>query len=110
VLFVIKLVHTIVFLVISTAILYVWYAIASDTSGLLLNLAVGLILLEVVVYLGSGLRCPLTNMALRYGDATGDDFIADIFLPRGFARLIPVVCGTLAVGGLSDLLIKLVFT
>ncbi len=105
-LFTVKLIHTIVFVTISAAILYVWYAIVTETTGLLLTISVGLILLEIVVYLGNGLRCPLMKLALRYGDATGNDFVVDIFLPRWGARLIPLVCGTLAFIGLVVLLIQ----
>jgi hypothetical protein len=42
----------------------------------------------------------MTNLARELGDATGDDYIADIFLPRWFAPLIPPLCGTLAAIGL----------
>ena len=103
-LFAIKFFHTVVFLTISAAILYVWVAIFTGTSGFLLTISVTLILLEVAVYLGSGLRCPLTKLALHYGDETGNDYVADIFLPRWGAMLIPPVCGTLAVIGLIVLL------
>jgi hypothetical protein len=105
-LFAIKFIHTIVFLTISTAILYVWYAIFTGTVGPLLTISVGLILLEIVVYLGSGLRCPLTKLALHYGDTTGNDYIADIFLPSWAARFIPMVCGPLAFIGLVVLLVQ----
>ena len=57
-------------------------------------------MMEVVVYLGNGARCPMTKLALRLGDETGDDFIADIFLPKWFAPLIPPICGVLAVIGM----------
>jgi hypothetical protein len=109
-LFVVKLFHTVVFVIISAAILYVWYAIFTGTTGLLLTIAVGLIMLEILVYLGNGLRCPLTKLALRYGDTTGNDYIADIFLPRWSARLIPLVCGSLAFVGLIVLLVQLRLT
>jgi hypothetical protein len=34
------------------------------------------------------------------GDTTGDDFIADIFLPKRFMRFVPFVCGGMAFIGL----------
>jgi hypothetical protein len=48
-LFAIKLVHSIVFVVVSAAIVYVWYAVLSGMSGALLTLAVAVILLETSV-------------------------------------------------------------
>ncbi len=105
-LFAVKFFHSIVFVVISLAILYVWYAIFANVTGLPLALAVGLILLEIGVYVGNGLRCPLTHLARRYGDISGDDYIADMFLPKWATSLIPSVCGTLAALGLIVLLVR----
>lgn len=97
----IKALHSVVFIGVSTAILYVWYAIFTGAAGGVLLLAVGVILLETSIYLGSGSKCPLTSLAQRYGDSSGgNDYVADIFLPDGAARRIPQVCGTLAVLGL----------
>ncbi len=100
VLFWIKFVHSIVFVVESSAILYILYCALFDVQSPLLGVAIGLVLAEIGVYLANGARCPLTKLARRLGDRTGNDFIADIFLPQRAARLIPAVCGTLAVAGL----------
>lgn len=99
-LFWIKLVHTIVFVVESAAILYILYSGLFDMHTPGLVIAVIVVLAEVVVYLANGTRCPLTKLAQRLGDRTGNDFVADIFLPERFARLIPLVCGGLALMGL----------
>lgn len=99
-LFFIKLVHSIVFLVESAAILYILYSAIFNVYDQGLVVAVILVVVESVVYIGCGARCPLTKLAKRLGDPTGDDFIADIFLPHWFALLIPRICGTLAVVGL----------
>jgi hypothetical protein len=98
--FLIKLFHTLVFLVESAAILYIVYSGITNTGGTGLVIAIALVLAEVIVFVANGLVCPLTNLARRMGDATGNDFIADIFLPARFARLIPPVCGGLALIGL----------
>jgi len=100
-LFWIKLLHTIVFLIESAAILYILYSGIFDVRGTGLLIAVILVVAEIVVFVGNGLRCPLTATARRLGDVTGNDFIADIFLPRRFARMIPFVCGGLAFVGLA---------
>ncbi len=99
-LFGIKLLHSIIFVVESGAILYILYSGLFNVRGPWLAVAIVLVLAEMIVYVGSGTRCPLTKLARRLGDKTGDDFIADIFLPDGFARRIPLICGTLAVVGM----------
>ncbi|MBZ0281916.1 MAG: hypothetical protein K8L97_14340 [Anaerolineae bacterium] len=107
-LFWIKLLHTLVFIVESAAILYILYSGLFNVGGTGLVIAVILVLAEIIVYVGNGTRCPLTKVARQLGDATGNDFIADIFLPERFARLIPMVCGGLAVIGLLIVGLRLV--
>ena len=99
-LFGIKLLHTAVFLVESVAILYILYSGLFNVRGTGLVIAVILVLAELVVFVANGTRCPLTKLARDLGDKTGNDFVADIFLPERFARLIPFVCGGLAGVGL----------
>ena len=104
-LFTIKFIHSAAFVVVSIAILYVWYAIVTNSTDLL-ALAIGVILMETSIYILNGLRCPLTSLAQRYGDARGDDFIADLFLPEWFIPLIPTICGGLAALGMAVLLLR----
>ena len=99
-LFWIKLFHTLVFLLESAAILYILYSGIANVRGTGLLIAVIVVLIEIVVFVGSGARCPLTKLAQQLGDQTGNDFVADLFLPERFARLIPLVCGSLAGIGL----------
>jgi hypothetical protein len=47
-------------------------------------------------------------MAQRYGDPTGNDWLADIFLPLWAAERIPTFCGGLFGLGLLVLLINLI--
>jgi len=105
-LFAVKFVHSLVFGIVSLAIVYVWYAILTGMSGPLLTLAVAVILLESAIYIGNGLCCPLTHLAQQHGDTRGDDFVADIFLPAWFVPLVPYVCGSLAFLGLFVLLAR----
>jgi hypothetical protein len=91
----IKTLHTLIFLVMSVAILYVLYSGLTRTYSIWLVLALGLVILECVVFVANGRRCPLTGWARRYGDVTGNDWIADLFLPAWFAPKIPLVCGGL---------------
>jgi hypothetical protein len=96
VIFWIKLIHTLAFLVISAAILYILYSGLFNVGGTGLVIAVIVVVTEIVVFAANGFHCPLTKLAQKMGDATGDDFIADMFLPEGFARLVPPVCGSMA--------------
>jgi hypothetical protein len=98
-LFWIKFLHTIVFVVESAAILYILYSGIFNVGGTALLIAVILVLAEIIIFVGNGTRCPMTNLAKKLGDSTGNDYIADIFLPQRFARMIPFVCGGLALVG-----------
>ena len=106
-LFWIKFAHTIVFLVESTAILYILYSGLFNVRSSWLVVAIVLVLAEVVVFVGNGTRCPLTKLARQLGDQTGNDYIADIFLPEWFAPLIPRICGGLAALGFVAVGIRL---
>ena len=98
-LFAIKLTHTLIFLFLSGCILYTIYCGIKGITNTALWLAMFATVIEVVVYIGNGARCPLTRLAQKYGDVRGDDFIADIFLPEWFVPFIVPLCTVLAVGG-----------
>jgi hypothetical protein len=88
----IKLVHTIIFWVLSACVLVSLYGGVSGRIGLWTWVAVGLVLVEGVVLVVSGWTCPLTLLAERLGTKRGS--VADIFLPRWFADRIFPICGT----------------
>lgn len=102
-LFAIKTFHTAVFLFMSACIVYILYASFTRTYNGLLAVSVVAVTLESAVWWFAGRRCPLTALARKYGDETGNDWIADIFLPRWAAEKIPPVCGGLFVIGLLAL-------
>lgn len=104
-LFAVKFVHTLVFLFMVGCLLVILYCGLTRTYGWPLALALGAILLEGVVFLGNGRRCPLTDLARKYGDATGNDFIADIFLPAWAAQKIVPVSSVMLLIGLALLVV-----
>ncbi len=108
--FVIKAVHTVIFLFMSACILYLLYAGLTRSYDWKLAAAFGAVILEVAVYLLNGRRCPLTKWAQHYGDPTGNDLIADLFLPPSFARKIPPLCGGLFVVSLLVLVFNFLLT
>jgi hypothetical protein len=91
-LFQIKLVHTIIFWVLSSCVVYALFSGVMDRITTWTWLAVGAILLEGAVLLAFRGICPLTLLAERRGAARGS--VADIFLPKWLADRIFPICGT----------------
>jgi hypothetical protein len=90
--FQIKAVHTAIFVVLSACVLFALY---SSVTGRITGwtwIAVALVLVESIVLVSCGWRCPLTILAERLGAKRGA--VTDIFLPRWFADRIFPICGT----------------
>jgi hypothetical protein len=80
----IKGIHTVVFFVIATCGLLVFYDGLRGRPGRRTSAALAVSLTEVAVFVGNGLVCPLTPLAERYGARRGS--VSDIFLPDVVAR------------------------
>jgi len=93
-LFWIRLVHTLIWAVFAGAILAIPVATASGNLGLALGLSL-LVVVEVVILVVNGMRCPLNAVAGRFTEARPDGF--DIFLPPWLARHNKLIFGTLFV-------------
>jgi len=91
--FQIKLVHTLVFWVLSLCVVYALFSGVADRITMWTWVALGLLLGESVVLAVSGWTCPLTILAERGGAVRGS--VTDIFLPTWFADRIFPICGTL---------------
>ena len=89
----IKIVHSVVFWVLSACVLYALYSGIFDRITTLTWVAVAGGLIEGVVLVAGGWKCPLAKMAENLGAERGS--VTDIFLPRWFAMRIFSVCGTL---------------
>lgn len=72
------------------------YAEASVVSGI--------VLIEVIVLLFNGWRCPLTGIAARFTDDRRENF--DIYLPEWLARYNKVIFGVLYVAGMLATLVS----
>jgi hypothetical protein len=90
--------HTAVYLVMVASILVLLYAGASAYVGPWLWIALGLLAAETAVFVGNGLKCPLTTLAVRYGAVSGYAF--DTFLPERVTRHTFRFFGSLMVIGL----------
>lgn len=85
----IKTIHTAIFAVVSTSVLYVFWAGVRGRPSRLAGWASGIVVVEAAVFAGNGLRCPLTTLTENLGAEHGQ--VTDIFLPRWFADRIPQI-------------------
>lgn len=91
--------HTAIYLTMSAACFLVLYAGISGRTGVWLQIALALVVVEAVVFIGSGLKCPLTAIAVRYG-ATKDGAY-DTFFPERCTRYTFRVFGPLILLGVT---------
>ena len=91
--FQIKLVHTIVFWILSLCTIYALYSGVADRVTSWTWVAVALLVVESVVLVAFGWTCPLTILAERQGALDGS--VSDIFLPGWLADRIFPICGTM---------------
>ncbi len=98
--FLIKLFHSLIYLLMSGCVSYLFYAGITRNYDWKLVVAVSMIGLEFIVLLLNRKRCPLTLLAKRLGDETGDDLIADYLLPRWAVPLTIPFCTLLVAVGL----------
>ena len=87
----IKLVHTVVFAVLSACVLLVLYSAVTNRITGWTWLALALVLIESAVLVACDWKCPLTLLAERLGASQGA--VADIFLPKWLADRIFPLCG-----------------
>ncbi len=80
----VRAVHSVIYLVMASASFAMLYAGATGAHGRWLWLACGLMAVEIVVFTASGMKCPLTAIAVKNG-ATRDG-VSDTFLPERLTR------------------------
>jgi hypothetical protein len=100
----IKLVHTTIFWILSSSVLYALYSGVADRITRWTWVAVALLLVESLALWVSGWTCPLTLLAERHGATRGS--VADIFLPNWLADRVFPICGTLYVAALVLLALR----
>ncbi len=91
--------HTAIYVVMATACFVVLLAGLTGWSGPWLWAALGLVMVEAVVFISAGMKCPLTALAIRYG-ATRDGAY-DTFFPERCTRYTLRVFGPVIVIGLG---------
>lgn len=100
----VRAIHTAIYLVMSAATFLLVYAGVTGRDGVWLWIALGLLIIETVVFVGNGFACPLSAVARRYGATTGYAF--DTFLPERVTRHTFNFFGTLMVVGLVLLALR----
>ena len=76
-------VHTAIYVVMATSVFIVLYAGITGSRGVWLLVAGSLVGIETIVFIGSGLKCPMTAMAARYA---ADARVSDTFFPERITR------------------------
>lgn len=102
---IIKLIHTIIYLIMVASIFYVLYSGITKTYNIWLYISLALLVGEAVVYLENGRVCPFTNMAKEYGDEKG--YVGDLFMPKSVADNTFYVFGALFLVGLLILTVNI---
>lgn len=94
----IRWVHTAIYLVMAASTFVLLYAGLTGATGPWLWVALVLLAIETAVFVGNGMKCPLTAMAVRYGATSGRVF--DTFLPEPVTRYTFRFFGTVMAVGL----------
>lgn len=100
----VRLLHTAIYGVMATASLLVLYGGITGAGGPWLTVAVGLAVIESLVFVASGLKCPLTAVAVKYG--AGQDGLFDTFIPERFTRHTFRIFGPMILLGLVLLAVR----
>lgn len=98
-LFDVKLLHTLITVVNTGAVMYILYCGLRRREGLLLDLAIVLIMVEALALAAFGFRCPLQYVAREVVGVNAP--VNDIFLPQWVAAYIVQACIPFAVLGLA---------
>ena len=97
-LFLVKLLHTVIWAFFVAVIFYVLYCGLANRITIYTGIAIGLVVAEGFVLLLFRGYCPLTLIARKYANSNQDNF--DIFLPNWLARYNKVIFSAVYVIGL----------
>ena len=97
-LWLIKALHTVVWVFFVAAILFVVFSGITDNLTIYTWIASGSVVVEGLILLAFNRHCPLTLLARKYSSSTKANF--DIFLPEWLARYNQLIFSVLYVIGL----------
>jgi hypothetical protein len=102
----VRALHTVIYVVMASAVFVVLFAGVTGRQGPWLWIALGLVAVESVVFAAAGLRCPLTAVVARY---SGGATVSDTFFPARLTRHTFRVFGPLILLGVALLLWRRLF-
>jgi hypothetical protein len=102
---IVKWVHTVIYIVMASATIYVFASAMTGRRDTLLYIAVSLVAIEGAVFLANGMKCPLTTLAQRYGDPSGH--VGDTLFPEACTRYTFRAFGSLYAIGVLLLVLDL---
>jgi len=102
-LFLIRLLHTVIYVVMAASALVVLFAGVTGANGPWLPPALVLILIESVIFIGFGLKCPLTAVVARHADGAP---VSDTLMPERLTRHTFKVFGPIFGIGLALLALR----
>ncbi|MBK8424847.1 MAG: hypothetical protein IPL27_02185 [Lewinellaceae bacterium] len=103
-LFAIKLIHTIIWVILAGATLYIFYSGLFNRITTYTWIAIAMIVGEGLVLLLFKWACPLTVMARKYSDSDKDNF--DIFLPNWLAKHNKTIFTTIFLAGVVMIFLR----
>ena len=95
----VRFVHTAIYAIMVLAIFAVLFAGVTGRHGPWLWVALGLVIAESLVFLASGMKCPLTAVAVKYGATPSGAY--DTFMPERLTRHTLTVFGPLLLLGVG---------
>ncbi|MCW1948967.1 MAG: hypothetical protein KIH89_000750 [Candidatus Shapirobacteria bacterium] len=103
-LFWIKIIHTVIYLVMAVACIYTLFCGLLQIKNIYLYWAITLILIEGIIFGSNGMKCPLTDLAKKYGAEKG--YVFDTFLPESWTKYTFRFFGTIFLLGLLLVILK----
>lgn len=107
-LFMIKSVHTLIWLFFNVVIFYLLYAVIMNRIDKWVWIGIGLVVMEGIVLLVFKMFCPLTIIARNYSDSSNENF--DIFLPNWLAKYNKLIYTSIFGIAVLILIYRLIFT
>ena len=105
-LFLIRTFHTIIYIIVAISVIFLLVSALLGYFGPMLIVALVCIGIEVIVFVASGMKCPLTDLAKKYGAEKG--YVFDTFLPESITKYTFRFFGLLLVIGLILLALRMI--
>ena len=102
---IIRATHTVIYVIMASSVIYILTAGLLGFFNNFVILALILVGIEGIIFLGNGMKCPLTALAKKHGAKKGYAF--DTFLPEKSTKYTFSFFTTLLIIGILLLLVRL---